>query len=225
MIHPTLVLDLDGTLADSAHDLIGALNALLVREGLARVPASAARAMVGNGARALLERGFTANNAPLTKERLEPLVADFLAYYEAHIADETRLFPGAAEALERFTQEGFALAVCTNKPEKLARLLLTRLGVADRFAAICGRETFPMHKPDPRALLLAIGAARGDPARAVMVGDSKTDIDTARSAGVPVVAVDFGYTETPVARLEPDRVISHFDELWEAAAALIAVRV
>lgn len=218
---PIVVFDLDGTLADSAEDLIGTLNVLLAREGLPLLPASAARSMVGAGARALIERGFAHHRAPLPPERVDPLVADFLAHYEEHIADATRLFPGAAGALERLAGEGFALAVCTNKPENLARLLLERLGVADVFAAICGRGTFPVHKPDPRALLLAIEAAGGDPARALMVGDSKTDIDTARAARVPVVAVDFGYTETPVAALAPDRVISHFDDLWEAAAELI----
>lgn len=218
---PILVFDLDGTLADTAPDLVGTLNVLMRREGLERVPVAAARAMVGAGARALIERGFAHNDTPLAPERVEPLVADFLAHYEDHIADETRLFPGAEDALARLSAAGFRFAVCTNKPERLARLLLARLGVAERFAAICGRETFPMHKPDGRTLLLAIHAARGRPKRAVMVGDSKIDIDTARNAGVPVAAVDFGYTDTPVAELGPDRIISHYDELWEAATALL----
>ena len=218
---PILVFDLDGTLADTAPDLVGTLNVLMRREGLKRVPVGAARAMVGAGARALIERGFAHNDAPLAPERVAPLVAEFLAYYEDHIADDTRLFPGAEDALARLAGTGFRFAVCTNKPERLARLLLTRLGVAGRFAAICGCESFPMHKPDGRALLLAIHAARGRPERAVMVGDSKIDIDSARNAGVPVAAVDFGYTDTPVAELGPDRIISHFDELWEAATALL----
>ena len=169
----------------------------------------------------MIERGFAAAGAPPEKERADALVAEFLAHYEAHIADETRLFPGAREALERFRRAGFALAVCTNKPEPLARLLLERLGEARRFSAICGRETFAVSKPDGRVLHATIALAKGDPKRALMVGDSKTDIDTARSAGAPVVAVDFGYSDPPVARLSPDRVISHFDELWDAAAALL----
>lgn len=218
---PILVLDLDGTLADTAHDLIGTLNLLLAREGLAPLAPEAARPLVGAGARALIERGFAFHGAPLTPERLEPLVRDFLAHYEAHIADESRLFPGALAALDRFRGAGFRLAVCTNKPEALARLLLEKLAAADRFAAICGRGSFPVHKPDPRTLLLTIEAAGGDPRRAVMVGDSKTDIDTARAAGTPSIAVDFGYTDTPVAALAPDRVISHFDELWGAAHTLL----
>lgn len=219
----TLVFDLDGTLADTALDLIATLNALLRRDGLAPVAPSAARALVGAGARALIERGYAQEGAPLAPERIDPLVRDFLAYYEAHIADESRLFPGALAALDRFAAAEFRLAVCTNKPEPLARLLLEKLGAADRFAAICGRGTFPMHKPDPRVFALTVAAAGGDAGRAVMVGDSKTDVDTAKAAGAPVVAVDFGYTDIPVAALFPDRVISHFDELWDAVAALGAV--
>ncbi|BDV35513.1 HAD family hydrolase [Methylocystis iwaonis] len=218
---PILVFDLDGTLADTAHDLIATLNVLLAREGLPMAPPASARSIVGAGARALIERGFALSGAPLPPERVEPLVVEFLAHYEAHIADESRLFPGALAALDRFGDAGFTLAVCTNKPERMARLLLEKLGAADRFAAICGRGTFPMHKPDPRTLELTIQTAGGDPARAVMVGDSKTDIDTAKGAGAPVVAVDFGYTEIPVTELAPDRVISHFDELWAAAESIL----
>lgn len=219
---PILVFDLDGTLADTAHDLIATLNVLLAREGLPTVAPQVARSLVGAGARALIERGFALNGAPPPPARVDPLVQDFLAHYEAHIADESRLFPGALAALDRFAGAGFRLAVCTNKPERLAVLLLEKLGAADRFTAICGRGTFPMHKPDPRTLLLTIDAAGGDPRRAVMVGDSRTDIDTAKAAGAPVVAVDFGYTDTPVSELGPDRIISHFDDLWQAAAEILA---
>lgn len=219
---PVLVFDLDGTLADTARDLIGALNLLLAREGLTPLPLETARPLVGAGARGLIERGFACHGAPLDCARTEALVRDFLVHYEAHIADESRLFPGALAALDRFKAAGFRLAVCTNKPEALARLLLQKLSAADRFAAICGRGSFPMHKPDPRTLWLTIEAADGDPRRAVMIGDSKTDIDTARAAGTPAVAVDFGYTDTPVEAFSPDRVISHFDELWDAVASLDA---
>jgi phosphoglycolate phosphatase len=217
---PVLVFDLDGTLADTAHDLIGALNVLLTREGLPPMMLADGRPLVGAGARALIERGFAYQGAPLEPDRTDALMRDFLAHYEAHIADESRLFPGALEALDRFKSAGFRLAVCTNKSEGLARLLLQKLSAADRFAAICGRGSFPVQKPDPRTLWLTIEAADGDPRRAVMVGDSKTDIDTARAAGSPSVAVDFGYTDTPVAAFSPDRIISHFDELWDAVASL-----
>jgi phosphoglycolate phosphatase len=217
---PILVFDLDGTLADTAHDLVATLNMLMERDGLPPLPLSVARPMVGAGARALIQRGFSANGVELAGPRLDFLLSDFLAHYEDHIVDETALFPGAQAAIDRFERAGCRLAVCTNKPERLSKLLLARLGVAERFAAICGRETFPVCKPDPRALLLTIDAAQGDPRRAVMVGDSRADVDAARKARVPMVAVDFGYTETPVAELSPDRVISHFDDLWGAVASL-----
>jgi len=222
---PTLVFDLDGTLADTARDLIGTLNVLLAREGLTAVAPEDARSLVGAGARALIERGFALRQTPLPAEGIDPLVADFLAHYEAHIADETRLFPGAQTALQRFREAGYRLAICTNKPEQLARLLVDKLGVSEFFDAICGRGSFPVQKPDPRMLHLTVQAAGGDPAWALMIGDSRTDIDTARNAGTPVIAVDFGYTDTPVATLGPDRIISHFDELWAAAQDLLSPAV
>jgi phosphoglycolate phosphatase len=220
---PIVVFDLDGTLADTAPDIMATLNVLLARDGHAPLPSTAARSLVGSGARALIERGYAASGVLLGSERVEALFEDFIAHYRAHIADETRLFPGAEAALERLADAGFRLAVCTNKPEDLSVLLLDRLKVADRFAAICGRETFPFFKPDPRALTMTIDRARGDRERAIMIGDSRTDIETAKAAGVPVVAVDFGYTETSVAAFGPDAVVSHFDELWDTVAALGAL--
>ena len=221
MTAPTIVFDLDGTLADTAPDLVTTLNTLLLRENLPMQKIETARPFVGAGAMRLLERGFAAAGAPLEATRAPALLADFLKLYEAHIADETRLFPGAERSLDLFRNAGFRLAVCTNKPERLAQILLERLHVADRFSAICGRETFAHMKPDGRALLSTIERAEGDPARAVMVGDSKTDVAAARSAGAPVVAVDFGYSDPPVATFAPDRLISHFDELWDAATGLL----
>jgi phosphoglycolate phosphatase len=218
---PTIVFDLDGTLADTAPDLVATLNTLLLRGNLPPQRIETARPLVGAGARALLERGFAAAGTPLEEARLSELLGEFLELYEAHIADESRLFPGAERSLDRFHDAGFRLAVCTNKTERLAQLLLERLGVADRFSAICGRETFAHMKPDGRALLSTIARAEGDPARAVMVGDSQTDVAAARNAGAPVVAVDFGYSDPPVASFNPDRLISHFDELWDAATGLL----
>jgi len=218
---PTIVFDLDGTLADTAPDLVATLNTLLLHGNLPPQRIETARPFVGAGARALIERGFAAAGNPLDEARLSELLGEFLALYEARIADETRLFPGAERSLDRFQDAGFRLAVCTNKTERLAQLLLGRLGVADRFSAICGRETFAHMKPDGRALLSTIERAEGDPARAVMVGDSQTDVAAARNAGAPVVAVDFGYSDPPVATFRPDRLISHFDELWDAATDLL----
>jgi phosphoglycolate phosphatase len=217
---PLLVFDLDGTLADTAGDLVAALNIILAREGLPKIAAPDARPMVGGGARALIQRGLSANGINASEIRVDEMLADFLAYYEAHVADETVLFPGVARALDRFEAAGFAFAVCTNKVEYPSILLLTALGVAGRFRAICGKDTFAVSKPDGEAVLQTIARAGGDRGRAVMIGDSKMDIDTARNAGIPIVAVNFGYTEQPVDRFKPDRVIGHYDELWGAVAAL-----
>ena len=213
---PLIVFDLDGTLADTAGDLLATLNFILTREGLTAVTDAEARRMVGMGARMLIKRGFDQAGASVAPARLEDLFHEFLSHYEENIAVHTRLFPGVEQALDRFEAAGFAFAVCTNKIEKPSVKLLKALGVADRFRAICGQDTFAWWKPDPRALLSTIERAGGVPGRTVMVGDSKTDIDTAKAAGVPVVAVDFGYTDVHVSELGPDRVISHFDSLWEA---------
>jgi phosphoglycolate phosphatase len=219
---PTIVYDLDGTLADTAGDLMGALNAVLSQEGLAPLPVESARSMLGAGARALIRRGFAASGREVAPLRLESLFGDFLAHYNAHIADHTQLYPGVERALAAFARAGWRQAVCTNKVEGSARLLIEKLGVADRFAFICGQDTFGVGKPDPKPLLGTIAASGGVPARAILVGDSVTDIKTARAAGLPVIAVDFGYTDVPVTELGPDRVISHFDELAGACAALMA---
>jgi len=217
---PLLVFDLDGTLADTAGDLVASLNVILAREGLAGVEFARARAMVGGGARALIQSGLSVHGITVSEPRLDSMLANFLAYYEAHVADETALFPGVARTLDRFEDAGFTFAVCTNKVEYPSVLLLTALGIAGRFRAICGKDTFPVSKPNGDALLQTIARAGGDRGRAVMIGDSKTDIDTARNAGVPVVAVNFGYTSEPVDTFKPDRVIGHYDELWGAVEAL-----
>ena len=221
---PIIVFDLDGTLADTAGDLMGALNSVLARDGIAPLPVDQARSLLGAGGRALIERGYASVGRSLTKPRLDELFGYFLEHYEAHIADHSRLFPGALDAMERLEARGFTLAVCTNKMEHAAVRLMTELGVADRFRAICGQDTFSVCKPDAGALLGTIDRAGGDRSHAVMVGDSVTDIATAKAAGIPVVAVDFGYTDVPVTELGPDRVISHFDELAEAIDGVLAVR-
>lgn len=217
---PLLVFDLDGTLADTAGDLISTLNAILQREGAPPIATAEARAMVGAGAKALVQRGLNASGIAVSEARLDTLFADFLVHYEAHIADATVLYPGVGAALDRFEAAGWGFAVCTNKIEYPSVLLLTALGVADRFKAICGKDTFAVSKPHGEALLQTIAKAGGAASRAIMIGDSKTDIDTARNAKIPVVAVDFGYTDQPVSAFKPDRIISHFDELWDAVEGL-----
>lgn len=216
----TIVFDLDGTLADTAPDLIATLNLILAEEGLEALPLSEARDLIGAGARALLERGIAANGRSVAADHLDALFERFLVIYAGRIAVETRLFPGVATALERFRAAGWRLAVCTNKIERHSVMLLEALGIAEHFHAICGRDTFPFSKPDPRHLTMTVAAAGGVPEAALMVGDSQTDIATAKAAGIPVIAVPFGYTMTPVSELDPDVIIDHFDALWDAAAAL-----
>jgi phosphoglycolate phosphatase len=218
----TVVFDLDGTLVDTAPDLVAALNHTLAREGLPPVPYEDARAMVGGGAHLMVERGVKAHGRVPPPAEIERMVKDdFIAHYADHIADRSRPFAGVEAALDRLGGDGCRLAVCTNKLAWLSLRLLDTLGLSARFAAICGPDTFGVAKPDPKILRETIARAGGDPARAIMIGDSMTDISTARNAGVPVIAVDFGYTEIPVALLKPDRVISHFGELPEAILGLI----
>jgi len=216
----TVVFDLDGTLVDTAPDLIETLNVVFTRDGLPPLDYAAARDMIGGGARRMIESALKLQGRVLTEGVVDRLFADFIAHYGAHVADRSQPFPGLDAALDRLAPRGCQFAVCTNKLESLSRLLLEALGLSRRFAAICGQDTFGMQKPDPEILRRTIRAAGGALQRAVMVGDSGTDIATARAAGVPVVAVDFGYSETPVRELGPDRVISHFDQLADAVFAL-----
>ena len=220
----TLILDLDGTLIDTAPDLVGTLNRILVSEGIGPLPLKSARNYIGQGAKALLMRGFAASGKNPSNERAEALTEAFIADYAAHIAEQSRPFPGAIAAIDRFSRAGWKLAICTNKLESLSKLLLDNLGLSQRFAAITGGDTFGVGKPDPRSLIGTIEAAGGILQGAVMVGDSASDINAARAAGIPVVAVDFGYTEVPVRDLRPDAVIGAFGELWEAVAGLKARR-
>ena len=217
----TLVFDLDGTLADTAPDLMAALNFVLKREGVAPLPVAAARRLLGAGGRALIQRGFAEAGRKIDADTLERLFVDFLAHYNAHIADGTTLFPGVVPCLDRCAAAGWRLAVCTNKMEHSSKLLLGKLGVLDRFAFVCGQDTFGIGKPDARPFVETVRGAGGALESAVMVGDSRIDIATARAAGAPVICVDFGYTDVPVAELGPDRVVSHFEAVFAAAAELL----
>jgi phosphoglycolate phosphatase len=213
MSRTTLVFDLDGTLIDTAPDLIDTLNVVFEREGVPLVPYDEARMLIGGGAKAMISRGLAAEGRNVDSAELEKLLADFIAYYSAHIADRSRPFPGLEDALDRLTSDGFILAVCTNKLEGLSRQLLNELKLAPRFAAICGQDTFGVQKPDPVVLRKTIAAAGGAAEAAIMIGDSATDVLTARTAGIPIIGVDFGYTDRPIAEFRPDRIISRFNDL------------
>jgi phosphoglycolate phosphatase len=222
MSNTTVVFDLDGTLIDTAPDLIGTLNVVFAREGLPPVDYQTARNLIGGGARAMIARGVEAEGRVLDRPKLEQMFDDFIDYYSAHIADRSQPFPGLLDALDALAAKGYRFAVCTNKLERLAVLLLEKLKLADRFAAICGQDTFAIQKPDPEILRRTIAAAGGDPQYAVMIGDSLTDIRTAQAAGVPIIAVDFGYSEGPLSDLKPDRIIGDFAQLPAAIAAIFS---
>ena len=211
---PTLVFDLDGTLVDTAPDLAGATNHVLAHLGLSGIPAQELRPWVSYGARRMITEALAQSRNPLPEAAIDELLERFLAYYSRNIAQESRPFDGVVAELDRLRALGITLAVCTNKREALSRLLLDELRLAPYFAAIAGRDTFPVSKPHPDHLVGAIRLAGGDPARAIMIGDSAVDIATARAADIPVIGVSFGYTETPVRELSPDAVIDSYAELW-----------
>jgi phosphoglycolate phosphatase len=219
----TIVFDLDGTLVDTAPDLINALNHVLDREGLPPVPLLPARNMIGAGARKLIERGLEAEGRSVGVEDINRLTADFIAYYADHIADESRPFEGLEAALDHLAARGHRLAVCTNKLEWLSKRLLDALGLSPRFAAICGADTFGVQKPDPTILRETVARAGGQLSTSIMVGDAGTDIGVARRAGVPVIGVSFGYTDIPIADLKPDRLIHHMKDLPDAVTGLTSV--
>jgi phosphoglycolate phosphatase len=221
----TIVFDLDGTLIDTAPDLISTLNLILAREGLPPVEYDAARRMIGGGARAMIEKALAAEGRPGSKAELDRMFGAFIEYYAAHIADRSRPFPQLEATLDRLAGEGHRLAVCTNKLEWLSVRLLDTLQLTRHFAAICGQDTFGVQKPDPQMLRLTIERAGGETSRAIMVGDSGTDIRTSRAASVPVIAVDFGYSEVPIALLRPDRIIGSFADLPAAICDIEAGRV
>ena len=206
----TIVFDLDGTLADTAPDLAAVLNHVLTRLGRGTVPAESVRHLVGHGARALLRRGLAA-----TGESNEALVEAafplYMEHYSANICRGTRVYPGIEAALDDLAARGVALAVCTNKMESLSLKLLDALGWSNRFQALVGGDSVSARKPDPAPLREAIARAGGG--RAAFVGDSIVDADTARAAGLPFVAVSFGFSDRPATELGADAVIDGFEEL------------
>jgi phosphoglycolate phosphatase len=220
MSRPIIVFDLDGTLIDTAPDLVETLNVVFAREGLPPMPYAVGRNLIGGGARAMIVRGIEAEGRVIAPGEIDRMFKDFIAYYTEHVADRSHPFPGLTDALDTLDADGCRLAVCTNKLERLSVLLLEQLGLARRFAFICGQDTFGMQKPDPEVLRRTVAATGGSLQNTIMIGDSINDIQVARAAGVPIIAVDFGYTERPVSELGPDRVISAFSQLPAAVNAL-----
>lgn len=213
MARPIVVFDLDGTLVDTAPDLLESLNLSLSAGGMAAVDEAGFRRFVGHGGKVMIERAFAARQRVLAVDEHDRLLKIFMEAYAKSIPGKSQPYPGVVETLDRLERAGCLMAVCTNKYEANSVALIEALGLGKYFAAICGQDTFAFRKPDPRHLIETIARAGGDPRNAVMVGDSQTDIDTAKAAGIPVVAVDFGYTDRHVREFDPSRIISHFDEL------------
>ena len=219
----TIAFDLDGTLVDTAPDLVGALNTILAQEALPPLPFDEVRLMVGRGARALLERGFAAAGSPLDAEQAPPLVERFIAHYLTRIADQSAPFPGVVEVLTDLKAVGAKLVVCTNKLTGLSVALLDALDLTKWFDAVIGADLSPAPKPDARHLIAAVDAVNGDLRRTIMVGDSATDVGAAKAAGAPCLLVSFGYTETAVQDLGGDLVVDDFTDVPTACVKLLGL--
>jgi phosphoglycolate phosphatase len=220
----TIAFDLDGCLVDTAPDLVGTLNFILAEHGHHGLPLASARTLVGHGARAMLARGFEAVGESLGPERMNHLFDRFIELYRARIDMASRPYPGVFEVLDDLAAAGAELVVCTNKRTDLSLALLDSLDLSRRFAAVVGPDQAGAAKPDPRHLIFAIEAAGGRVDRALMVGDSRSDVGAAKAAGVPVIAVSFGYSDVAPAELGADALIDSFAELPPIARRLLAGR-
>ncbi len=216
-----IVFDLDGTLVDSVASIAAAVNTLLAEERRPALSLDAVESMVGEGALKLLERAFAATGETVTDEdALEALFHRYVPMLAAMPPKPADLYPGVIDTLHDFRVAGIALGVCTNKPMKPARAALRALGIDEMFGAVIGGDTLPQRKPSPEPLLAAIAGLDATPEVAVMIGDNIYDVGTARGAGVPVVAVSYGYPRMPIEDLGADLVIDRFDQLPNALTRL-----
>jgi phosphoglycolate phosphatase len=220
----TIVFDLDGTLVDTAPDLVRALNETMDLEGLPRVKLDTVRALVGQGARVLIERSAALHGVAFSADRLDQLTEEFVGFYRADIARDSKPFPGALEALDALAALGAKFAVCTNKRTTLSVQLLELLGMADRFSAIVGADAVSDRKPHPDHFRAAVTRAGGVVRRSIMVGDTVADVAAARGAGAPVVVVGFGYCDGGTESLGADALINRYVELAPACRRLLATR-
>lgn len=213
--------DLDGTLVDTAPDLVRSTNMVMDKAGLAHISLSTVRGMVGQGARALIVKAASVAGVTFTDADMEGHIAHFLDVYQAGITELSRPFDGVDETLSLLGEQGAILSVCTNKPPHLANPVLQAFDLTHHFKAIVGNGQAGVNKPDGRHLTYTIEASGGDPARALMVGDSLTDVQAARNATIPVVLVSFGYTIEKASTLGADAVFDHFHELPNLAAQFV----
>lgn len=216
-----IVFDLDGTLVDTAPDLLRALNETLDIEGLPHPTLPQVRRLIGAGARALVERGTALAGARFSQDRIDQLAAAFVDFYRADIAGFSKPFPGCEQALADLAAMGAKLSVCTNKPTDLSMQLLDALKLTDRFSAIIGPDSVSEKKPHPDHYRAAVLRAGGVVRRSLMVGDTIADVASAKGAGAPAIAVRFGYAEDGAERLGADAVISKYEDLPRLALALL----
>lgn len=220
----TLCFDLDGTLVDTAPDLLAALDYTLLKAGHKPSDHAHIRPIIGHGAKAMLNRALESDKqtvSTINDKEIDRLWHCLIEHYSIHIANQSQPYENVVETLETLKFKGFKLAVCTNKPMFLTEPLLDSLQLTSFFAAIKGADSYSYRKPDPRHLTSTIEAAGGTINDAIMIGDSKTDIDTARNANIPVIGVDFGYTDHPMHDLKPDHIMSHYDELQGLISKII----
>jgi phosphoglycolate phosphatase len=211
------IFDLDGTLADTAEDLLNAANAALAPRGLPLLTIAEDKPFAGRGGRAMIRRSIArAGRNPDDADEIrltDALYPELLEAYGAGLARHTRLYDGVEGCLDLLESAGWRLGVCTNKPERLALDLLGQLGVLDRFGAVLGADTLPVRKPDPEHFFETARRIGAHPTRSVMLGDTSTDRETARAAGVPCILVTFGFAAEPLADLAPEAIAGHYDEI------------
>lgn len=209
----TVVFDLDGTLADTSGDLLAAANSCFRDLGHGDLLTTADALTALHGGRAMLRLGFSRLGAAVDEVEVDRQYPRLLDHYAQAIAVHTTLYPGVMAAVERLKSAGYLTSICTNKPEGLAESLTRQLGIRHMFGALIGADTLPTRKPDPAPYQAAVRQAGGDPARSLLIGDTLTDRDTARAVGVPIILVSFGPEGAGVARLEPDALLDHYDDL------------
>ena len=218
MSSPLLIFDLDGTLVDTAPDLLATLERTLKAFGFEIGEAGVSTTMIGRGSRSMIEQALTAQGHSAPAELVSDMHAAFLDDYADHLCDESRIFPGVESCLDRFAAAGWRFAVCTNKLEALSVSLLAELKIENRFAAVCGADSVAACKPHPGHIIETAHRSGSDLEKTIMIGDSASDIGAARAAEVPVIGVTFGYTPTPIHLLEPDLLLDDFDALTLADA-------
>ncbi|MGH1418262.1 MAG: HAD hydrolase-like protein [Hyphomicrobiaceae bacterium] len=221
--HATIVFDLDGTLVDTAPDLLAAADNVFTQRNLKQtIPADQIKPWISYGARRMITEGLKIANETTTETEVDTMLDDFLVHYEANIANNSRPFPGILNALGVLRSRGCKLAVCTNKRETLTLALLEALNMTHHFDAIAARDTLSVCKPDPGHLFGAVEMAGGSPHHAVMIGDSSVDIETASAANVPSIGVTFGYSQVPIQQTNPTVVLDTYDNLINEIDALLS---